>query len=272
MSISLNPNYLIQTGKPDLPRASAMNHIYDDSSLKFFPFDKIKDGDKLLFAACGNGVLMVKILKNIRANVSVTAIDSSVEQLACARALAESEGFLSIDWQQQTIDNLSELKGQFNLVHSRFVLNHLKDPKAAVRQLCNTLLPGGHFVSEDIGGLELSTVSEQPEHTETLQAWEAMVGLQHIKQKSNLAFGMKLSKTLAKLQMIVRSQDISSATASTIEQKEMFVSSLKGAPLVLPSLFLAVVPEMERRLIALRDDPTCHIAFKNFTQIQAEKI
>ncbi|MFV0339699.1 MAG: class I SAM-dependent methyltransferase [Parachlamydiaceae bacterium] len=129
MSVTLSPNYLMQTGKADLPRASAMNQIYDASSLNFFPFDKIKDGDKLLFAACGNGVLMVGILKRIKAkNISVTAIDSSIEQLSCARALADSEGFSSINCQQRTINDLSELQGQYHLVHSRFVLNHLENP------------------------------------------------------------------------------------------------------------------------------------------------
>ncbi|MFV0339700.1 MAG: hypothetical protein ACK5MA_03590 [Parachlamydiaceae bacterium] len=52
----------------------------------------------------------------------------------------------------------------------------------------------------------------------------------------------------------------------------MFVSSLKAAPLVLPTLFLSLLPEINRLMVAMRDDPSCRITFKNFTQIQAEKI
>lgn len=270
---NLNPNSLIQTGRADLPRASAMNHIFDASSVKFFPFDKIKDGNKLLFAACGNGVLMVEILKRITAaNVSIVACDSSAAQLDCAKALAEANGFLSIEWKQGNLNDLSELQGQFNLVHSRFVLNHLPNAKAAVRQLCSTLAPGGHFVSEESGGFELEIESERPEHGEALRSWELMVGLQHFKQKSDLAFGKKIPKTLTKIQMKVHLNGASSIIASTSEQKALFAKSMQNAQHILTPQFMTIVPELTKRLEAIRDDSMCRVSFRNFTQILAEKI
>lgn len=228
MSVALNPNpsYLIQTGKPDLPRASAMNKIFDADSLQLFPYKRIKEGDKVLFAACGNGVLMIEILKRIQVtNVSVVAIDSSEKQLECAKNLAESQGFLGIKWKQHSLNDLSELKDQFNLVHSRFVLNHLQKPKEAVKELCGTLTQGGVFVSEEVGGLDLYIESESLEQTEAIRSWELMVAIQHHKQKSDICFGKKMQKTHKKIQMHPLEEVIISAKASTREQKELFVSS-----------------------------------------------
>lgn len=92
VSFDGSKSYLMHVGKADSIRASSLNLIFDQFSVDFFPFDKIHDGDKILFAGCGNGQLVVEIAKRLKdRNVKIVAFDISSKQLECAREYAENE-------------------------------------------------------------------------------------------------------------------------------------------------------------------------------------
>jgi SAM-dependent methyltransferase len=60
----------------------------------------------------------------------------------------------------------------FDLVHARFVLEHLTQPRAVVGRLASALRPGGVLVLEDSAGLQLNVTPTKPNIDRLTSAWE----------------------------------------------------------------------------------------------------
>lgn len=266
-------SYYMNVGKADSLRAASLNLIFDKCSLDFFPFDKIRDGDKILFAGCGNGQLVVEIVKKLKdRNVKIVAFDISSQQLECAREYAENEKSDGIDWKLNDIHSLDEFKGQFNFVHARFILNHLSDAKEVTKELCNTLTADGIFIGEEFAGLDFDVVSDSPEYIEAVKAWEQAIILQHAKQKSNISFAERMPKILEKIGMKVERNLKPNPVASNSSQKNVLPEGLKTAHMYLSPSFHIAIPDLMKKLIAMRDADNCKIIFRHFTQIEAQKV
>lgn len=61
----------------------------------------------------------------------------------------------------------------FDLVHARFLLEHLPDPRAVIDRLLDSLRPGGAIVLEDSAGLEVDVSPAVPAFGRITGAWEA---------------------------------------------------------------------------------------------------
>ena len=97
-------------------------------------------GKRALDAGCGAGLLCEPLA---RLGASVTGIDAAAENVAVANEHAIGGG-LSIDYRH---GDLSELKlGQFDLVTSMEVIEHVADKAAFVAGLKAALAPGGLMV------------------------------------------------------------------------------------------------------------------------------
>lgn len=60
----------------------------------------------------------------------------------------------------------------FDLVHARFLLEHLSDPQAAIMRIRDALRPGGLVVLEDSSGLQLRSEPASPAFDRLAAAWE----------------------------------------------------------------------------------------------------
>jgi SAM-dependent methyltransferase len=62
--------------------------------------------------------------------------------------------------------------GSFDLIHARFVLEHLRDPAAVLARLAGTLRLGGWLVLEDALGLSLEVNPPEPALTQLAACWQ----------------------------------------------------------------------------------------------------
>ena len=62
--------------------------------------------------------------------------------------------------------------GSFDLIHARFVLEHLRDPAAVLARLAGVLRPGGWLVIEDALGLSLQANLADAALTRLAACWE----------------------------------------------------------------------------------------------------
>jgi SAM-dependent methyltransferase len=268
-------NYLINVGVADKARATSLNLIFDPYSINFFPFEKIHDDDKILFAGCGSGRLVIEIAKEIRRrnlDVKIVAFDISEQQLACARDYAEQENEYNIDWRLQDVHNLEDLKGQFNVVHSRFLLNHLSDAGSVTELLCNTLRDNGIFIGEEFAGDEVDVYPNLPEYTDAIGEWLKGVRLNQSIQQSDMAFAKYLPGILENNNMIVTRELQPNPTASNEMQKNVFPECMASAHRIFPTELHHMIPVITAALVNVRDAKECSINFKYFTQIEAIKI
>lgn len=68
------------------------------------------------------------------------------------------------------LDPLPE--GHFDLVHARFLLEHVADPAAVIRRLRDALRLGGVLVLEDSAGLQIDVIPATPVFGRLAPAWE----------------------------------------------------------------------------------------------------
>jgi 2-polyprenyl-6-hydroxyphenyl methylase / 3-demethylubiquinone-9 3-methyltransferase len=96
-------------------------------------------GKAALDVGCGAG-LMCEPLS--RMGATVTGVDAAPENVSAAKAHAEGQG-LAIAYLCQDV---AGMKGQFDLVTSMEVVEHVADPAAFVAALADRLAPGGLMI------------------------------------------------------------------------------------------------------------------------------
>jgi 2-polyprenyl-6-hydroxyphenyl methylase/3-demethylubiquinone-9 3-methyltransferase len=97
------------------------------------------DGKTALDVGCGAGLLAEPLA---RLGAKVTAIDASPEVIAVAREHASAMG-LEIDYR---VGDVQALEGQFDLITSMEVIEHVADPAAFVKALAKRLTPDGLLI------------------------------------------------------------------------------------------------------------------------------
>ena len=97
------------------------------------------EGKTALDVGCGAGLLCEPLA---RLGARVTGIDASPEVIAVAREHAAAAG-LAIDYRA---GDVQALDGQFDLVTSLEVIEHVADPGAFLKALASRLAPGGLLI------------------------------------------------------------------------------------------------------------------------------
>ena len=97
-------------------------------------------GKRALDVGCGAGLLCEPLA---RLGAAVTGIDAAAENVAAAQAHAAASG-LAIDYRAGEIEALDP--GQFDLVTSLEVIEHVADKSAFIAALAARLAPGGLMV------------------------------------------------------------------------------------------------------------------------------
>ncbi|WP_066557272.1 bifunctional 2-polyprenyl-6-hydroxyphenol methylase/3-demethylubiquinol 3-O-methyltransferase UbiG [Croceicoccus bisphenolivorans] len=98
------------------------------------------EGKRALDVGCGAGLLCEPLA---RLGAAVTGVDAAHENIAAARLHADGMG-LSIDYHAGELASLPA--GQFDLVTSMEVIEHVADKALFVRELAARLAPGGLMI------------------------------------------------------------------------------------------------------------------------------
>ena len=120
------------------------------------------------------GLVSAWIAEQVTEAGSVTALDISPEQVEQARATCEAAGLRNVSALAAGATDTGLPTDSFDLVYSRFVLMHLPDAGAALREMRRILKPGGVLAVEDGDFTSLFCVPSHPAFDRCFELYRAI--------------------------------------------------------------------------------------------------
>jgi SAM-dependent methyltransferase len=208
-------HYIHGTDPEEQKRLSRLNDLINRRSLTALA---LEGGERVLDVGSGLGQLSRGMALAAGPQGRVIGIERSREQLARAQELAHAagEGTL-VDFRVGDAMNLPLRKeewGTFDVVHTRFLLEHLPEPMAVVKQMVRAVRPGGRIVLEDDDHAVFRMWPESPEVNRVWQAY--LVTYPRLNLDANI--GRRLIEFLHQ------------AGAKPVKNDELFFGSCAGDP------------------------------------------
>ena len=149
-NFSYTDRYLHGTHAEEQDRLGLMNALLNENSLREM---RLAAGEKVLDVGCGLGQLTRAMARLVMPGRKVIGIECSADQLTAARDLARQSGEPEmVDFREGAADRLplaANEWGTFDVAHARFLLEHVPDPAAVVREMIRAVRPGGRIILED---------------------------------------------------------------------------------------------------------------------------
>jgi len=140
--------YLHGASVAEQERLALMNGILNRRCLAEL---ELRSGERVLEMGAGTGLFAVELARAVGLGGEVVAIERDPDQLARARAVIESAG-AAVELRAGEVADpplADDEWGGFELVHARFLLEHLADPLPAVRAMVRAARPGGRIALID---------------------------------------------------------------------------------------------------------------------------
>jgi len=237
-------HYIHGTDQEEQARLARLNALTNGPFLEFL---EIEPADRVLEVGSGLGILASAVAQRVPQG-EVVGIEYSPNQLAQARADASNLRLLPGD-----AHHLPFADDAFDVVYCRYVLEHVRDPEAALREMRRVLKPEGRaFVQEN----DCNMLAFDPE----CPAFEALlpqfVALQHLLGGDALV-GRRLFGLFkrAGFRSVTLSAQAETHTADTPHFRlwvENVAAIVEGAASLLKSHSLATEPQARRAAAELR--------------------
>jgi ubiquinone/menaquinone biosynthesis C-methylase UbiE len=164
-------HYIHGTRPEEQQRLSVLNRLLNDASLRQM---RVRPGERILDVGSGLGQLTRALARAAGPAGHVVGVERDPEQMreALRQAGAAGEDGL-VDFRVGGAVDLpldDDQWGTFDIVHARFLLEHVPDPPAVVGAMVRAARPGGRIVLEDDDHDVLRFFPELPE---TRRLWEA---------------------------------------------------------------------------------------------------
>jgi SAM-dependent methyltransferase len=140
--------YVHGTDPIEQERLSTLNRLLNETSLRELAPRK---GERVLDVGCGLAQLTRDMAR--AAGVRALGIERSKDQIAEGTRQAREAGEEALieirEGDALDLPLRADEWGAFDVAHARFLLEHVPDPLAVVRQMVRALKPGGRIVLED---------------------------------------------------------------------------------------------------------------------------
>ena len=107
-----------------------------------FLLPELRSGMRLLDVGCGPGSITRGLAERL-APGQVIGLDLSGETLAAARNDAAARGLENLEYREGSVYELPFPDASFDVAYAHQVLQHLRDPAAALREMLRAVRPGG---------------------------------------------------------------------------------------------------------------------------------
>ncbi len=140
--------YVHGTSRPEQHRLALLNDLLNAGSLEALA---LRRSQRVLEVGSGLGHFARAMALAVGPRGKVVGVEKSARQIRVARRLPGARGprleFRPGD--ARALPLAASEWGSFDVAHARFLLEHLPDPLAAVREMVRAVRPGGRIVLED---------------------------------------------------------------------------------------------------------------------------
>lgn len=140
-------SYVLSTGAPAARRLYVLHQLCAPAGERLLRNAGLQIGDRIADFGCGIGATTRMMAELTGPSGEVTGIDISAAQLdQAARACSD---FANVSLLEANAAETRLSAGSFDVVYCRFLLLHMPDPSACLREMKRVLKPGGALVVED---------------------------------------------------------------------------------------------------------------------------
>ena len=141
--------YALASGAAAVRRLFVLHNIYAPAGRRILLEAGLKPGMHVADFGCGVGAVTRMLAEIVGPTGTVTGIDSSAEQIEQATEICRNSGLTNVAFRTADACNTRLPARSYDLVYCRFLLLHLLDPAACIREMRRVLRPGGILVIED---------------------------------------------------------------------------------------------------------------------------
>ncbi|HEY7098890.1 MAG TPA: methyltransferase domain-containing protein [Terriglobales bacterium] len=141
--------YVLATGTAAVRRLHVLHDIYSPAGRRVLLQAGLTKGMRVADFGCGVGATTRMLAKMVGPSGSVTGVDIDRAQLEEARELCATESLANTTFVEASAYSTGLPRNSFDLVYCRFLLLHLSDPAACLREMKAVLKPAGILVAED---------------------------------------------------------------------------------------------------------------------------
>jgi SAM-dependent methyltransferase len=152
-------DYVLATGDAATNRLRILHNIYGPGARQLLLRAGIQRGMRVVDLGCGVGMTSQLLAELVGPSGEVIGVDYSAEQVEQARKLLP-KGVTNVRFIQASATDTGLARESFDLAYCRFLLIHLTEPEAALREMRSLLKPNGILACED--GDLASAGSEPP--------------------------------------------------------------------------------------------------------------
>ncbi len=148
-TVSKVGEYSLATGEAAVRRLTALHRVYSPAGRRVLLRAGLKPGMVVADFGCGVGATTCMIAEMVGPSGHVTGIDLNASQIEQGRILCNQAGVTNASFLESSATATGLPRNSLDLVYCRFLLLHLVDPAAGLREMIALLKPGGVLVVED---------------------------------------------------------------------------------------------------------------------------
>jgi len=148
-TLTQSAQYVLATGEDAVGRLNVLHGIYSPMGRQALLEAGLIEGMRVADFGCGTGTMTRMLASMVGPSGSVTGVDVHAPQLDQAAELCAMEDLTNTNFHNADACNTGLPGNFFDLAYCRFLLLHLPNPEACVREMWRVLKPGGIVVIED---------------------------------------------------------------------------------------------------------------------------
>ena len=261
--------YVIRGGREGYDRLKVLARAHWEATSAFLRSVQVRPGMRCLDLGCGGGDVSLELARIVGAEGSVVGIDMDGVKLDLARTDALERGLSNVEFRVQDVMSWNE-PDAYDLVYSRFLLEHLSRPLDVLQKMWSAVRKGGALAVEvtDFSGLFCEPPNDGYEfNARVFPQTTARYG-------GDASRGRKLYGLFLEAQIPDPRLTLHQRANSSGEAKRLALLTLEASVESIVDGGLATMAQVEAAIADLRaftDDPATIVGSPRFFQVWASR-